>query len=205
MASPTQPGGKRLQRLLAGAVPPLALMSATRELVGARAWLREHTVAGVEGVVVKHRQHGYRPQRRSSWKVRTRTAADAVVGGVIGSLDAPDALLLGLPDERGRLRVAGRTGPLTLPARRELGPLLVPRRGFIPGRSASPPASWASSPRSLSITHRPNRSSSSKSTRTPVSRRGGGDTSPTSGAARGPRALRPRAGRRARPQPRRDG
>jgi hypothetical protein len=38
----------------------------------------------------------------------------------------PDALLLGLPDNRGRLRVAGRTGPLTLPARRELGALLVP-------------------------------------------------------------------------------
>src|SRR5689334_14874429 len=46
--------------------------------------------------------------------------------GVIGPLDAPEALLLGLPDDTGRLRVAGRTGPLTLPARRELGTLLVP-------------------------------------------------------------------------------
>jgi hypothetical protein len=50
------------------------------------------------------------------------------VGGVIGPLNAPEALLLGLPDEHGRLRVAGRTGPLTLPARRELGALLVPPR-----------------------------------------------------------------------------
>ena len=39
--------------------------------------------AGVEGVVVKHREHGYRPRRRSWWKVRTRVTADAVVGGVI--------------------------------------------------------------------------------------------------------------------------
>ena len=70
--------------------------------------------------MIKHREHGYRPRRRS-WKVRTRVTADAVVGGVIGALDAPQALLLGLPDERGRLRVAGRTVPLTLPARREIG------------------------------------------------------------------------------------
>jgi ATP-dependent DNA ligase len=115
---------KRLRRLLAS-VGPLALMPATRELAGAQAWMRDHTAAGVEGVVVKHREHGYRPRRRSWWKVRTRTTADAVVGGVIGTLDAPEALLLGLPDGDGRLRVAGRTSALTLPARRELGALLV--------------------------------------------------------------------------------
>ena len=39
---------------------------------------------------------------------------------------APEAPLLGLPDGTGRLRVAGRTSPLTLPARHELGTLLVP-------------------------------------------------------------------------------
>jgi ATP-dependent DNA ligase len=117
---------KRLRRLLQDAVPPLALMPATRELGGAHTWMRDHIDAGVEGVVVKHREHGYRPRRRCWWKVRTRTSADAVVGGVIGPLGAPEALLLGLPDGRGRLRVAGRTGPLTLPARRELGALLVP-------------------------------------------------------------------------------
>jgi hypothetical protein len=66
---------------------------------------------------------------QTRWKVRTQVTADAVVGGVIGPLNAPEALLLGLPDERGRLRVAGRTAPLMLPARRELGALLVrPRR-----------------------------------------------------------------------------
>ena len=119
---------KRLRKLLADVGPPLALMPATRELAGARAWMRDHIEAGVEGVVVKHREHGYHPRRRSWFKVRTRTTADAVVGGVIGPLNAPEALLLGLPDGRGRLRVAGRTGPLTLPARRELGTLLVPPR-----------------------------------------------------------------------------
>jgi hypothetical protein len=58
--------------------------------------------------------------------IRARTTAAAVVGGVIGPLDAPEALLLGLPDDTRRLRVAGRTSPLTLPARRELGTLLMP-------------------------------------------------------------------------------
>ena len=42
-------------------------MPATRDLVGAQAWMREHVEAGVEGVVVKHREHGYRPRRRS-WR-----------------------------------------------------------------------------------------------------------------------------------------
>ena len=88
---------KRLRRLLDSAVPPLALMPATRELGGAQAWMRDHIEAGVEGVVVKHREHGYRPRRRCWWKVRTRATADAVVGGVLGPLGAPEALLLGLP------------------------------------------------------------------------------------------------------------
>ena len=89
---------KRLRRLLADVALPLALMPATRELQGAGAWMRDRIEAGVEGVVVKHREHGYRPHRRSWWKVRTRTIADAVVGGVIGPVTAPEAPLLGLPD-----------------------------------------------------------------------------------------------------------
>jgi hypothetical protein len=39
-----------------------------------------------------------------------RTTADAVVGGVIGAPNAPEVLLLGLPDDSRRLRVAGLTG-----------------------------------------------------------------------------------------------
>jgi ATP-dependent DNA ligase len=106
-------------------------------------------VTPMEGVVVKHREHGYRPRRRSWWKVRTRVTADAVVGGVIGALDAPDALLLGLPDERGRLRVAGRTAPLTLPARRELGALLMPPRRAHPWPDRIPSSRFGQLPGDL--------------------------------------------------------
>jgi hypothetical protein len=61
--------------------------------------------------------------------VRTRTTAEAVIGGALASLDAPEALLLGRPDPDGRLRVAGRTAALPPPVRRELGALLVPPDG----------------------------------------------------------------------------
>jgi ATP-dependent DNA ligase len=124
-------------------------MPATQNLVGAQAWMREHVEAGVEGVVVKHREHGYRPRRRSWFKVRIRTSADAVVGGVIGPLHAPEVLLLGLPDEHGRLRVAGRTGPLTLPARRELGALLVPAQRTHPWPERIPSSRFGQLPGDL--------------------------------------------------------
>jgi ATP-dependent DNA ligase len=55
---------KRLRQLLADAAPPLMLMPATRDLAGAQAWMHDHVDAGVEGVVLKHREHGYRPRRR---------------------------------------------------------------------------------------------------------------------------------------------
>jgi hypothetical protein len=61
--------------------------------------------------------------------VEAPRTTEAVVGGVVGELSAPETLLLGLPDGHGRLRVAGRTTALSLPARRELGGLLVPPQG----------------------------------------------------------------------------
>jgi ATP-dependent DNA ligase len=123
---------EHLEHLLRRAAAPLVLMPTTRDLAGARAWMTGHTAAGIEGVVVKDVRRGYRPDRTAWEKVRTYTTADAVVGGVLGPLEAPQALLLGRPESDGRLRVAGRTGPLPLTARRELGNLLVPPRGTHP-------------------------------------------------------------------------
>jgi hypothetical protein len=71
--------------------------------------------------VVKNLKHGYRPARRTWQKVRTRVTAEAVVGGVIGPLHAPQVLILGRVDDGGRLRVAGRTGPLPVPLRNAKG------------------------------------------------------------------------------------
>lgn len=120
---------KTLKRALAEAAAPLALVPMTRDLAGARAWMTEHAGTGIEGVVVKRRDHGYLPGRRSWEKVRTRVTAEAVVGGVIGPLDAPEALVLGRRDEDGRLRISGRTSALSAAARRELAAVLSAPRG----------------------------------------------------------------------------
>jgi ATP-dependent DNA ligase len=123
---------EHLELLLRNARPPLVLMPATRDLGAAHAWLTEHAGAGIEGVVVKDVRRGYRPSRTSWEKVRTRATVDAVVGGVLGPLDEPRALVLGRHDGDGRLRVVGRTGPLPASARREVGTLLVPPQGRHP-------------------------------------------------------------------------
>jgi ATP-dependent DNA ligase len=115
----------RLAALIGAVETPLALVPATDEPAGARAWLTNHTDAGIEGIVAKHLDHAYRPGRRSWHKIRSRTTADAVVGGVIGDLREPAALIVGRFDGRGRLRVAGRTSILTTAARTELAKVLT--------------------------------------------------------------------------------
>jgi ATP-dependent DNA ligase len=121
---PYQARRERLSILLGAAEAPLALVPATVEPAGARAWLIEHVEAGIEGVVAKHIDHSYRSGRRGWHKIRTRLTAEAVVGGVVGDLDAPDALIVGRFDDRGRLRVAGRTGILSRAACTQLAAVL---------------------------------------------------------------------------------
>jgi ATP-dependent DNA ligase len=118
--------------LLAQASPPLALMPMTTDLAGARSWLTNHAEAGIEGVVVKNVKHAYRPDRRSWQKIKTRVTTEAVVGGVIGPLDAPEVLILGRVDDGGRMRVVGRTSRLPVPLRAELAAVLEPPRRIHP-------------------------------------------------------------------------
>ena len=63
-----------------------------------------HAHTGLEGVVAKRLDQTYRPGVRAWHKLRTRVTAEAVVGGVIGPVDAPRELILGRFDESGRLR-----------------------------------------------------------------------------------------------------
>jgi ATP-dependent DNA ligase len=143
---------EHLERLLRNARPPLALVPATRNVQAAHAWLTEHVDAGIEGVVVKDVRCGYRPGRTRWEKVRAHATVDAIIGGVFGPLSDPQALVLGRPDSAGRLRVAGRTGPLSQAARRELGALLRSPRGRHPwpGTDLLMPvrAAWPYCPRS---------------------------------------------------------
>jgi ATP-dependent DNA ligase len=106
-----------LEDLLGRQLPHgLVLMPASTDPAVAEQWLVNHSAAGIEGVVAKRTHQAYRSGKARWQKVRTRVTADAVVGGVLGTLKRPEALVVGVPDQSGRLRIAGRTGPLPLPS-----------------------------------------------------------------------------------------
>jgi ATP-dependent DNA ligase len=111
-----------LEDLLADAPRGVGLVPVTTDPEAAGAWLRDQP-PGVEGVVAKRRDQRYRPGARSWQKLRARHTAEAVVGGVFGTLARPEALVLGRY-RGGQLGVVGRTGPLPLAVRAQLRTLL---------------------------------------------------------------------------------
>jgi ATP-dependent DNA ligase len=133
-----------LQRLLDGVALPLALVPMTTDATAARVWLTGHLDAGIEGVVAKRLNQPYRP--RSTWrKVRAYTSTEAIVGGVLGPISAPVALVLGRPDARGELRVVGRTTPIARHLRAELGSQLGPAGAAHPWPAVLPLARYGNS------------------------------------------------------------
>jgi ATP-dependent DNA ligase len=129
-----------LQQLLDDARSPLAVVPMTTDGTAARAWLTGHLAAGIEGVVAKRLDHGYQPSRRAWRKVKARTSAEAIVGGVLGPVGSPVALVLGRRDEHDRLHVVGRTTTLPRQVRAELGAALQPADRWHPWPAVLPPA-----------------------------------------------------------------
>jgi ATP-dependent DNA ligase len=124
---------KKLEKLLGRQLPRgLVLVPMSTDPAVARIWLHSHSDAGIEGVVAKRLDLPYRSKSGTWQKVRTRRTAEAIVGGVLGTLSQPDALVLGRPDPFGRLRIAGRTTLLTAAHRRELLHALRPCVGAHP-------------------------------------------------------------------------
>lgn len=113
-----------LAAVVAVAGAPFGLMPMTTDPAAARTWLLDNQPAGVEGVVAKRRDRSYSSGQRGWTKFRATTTHEAIVGGVIGTMAEPEALILGLPDRAGRLRVVGRTGPVPKAMRAALGDLL---------------------------------------------------------------------------------
>ena len=113
-----------LEDVMQAAPRGVGLMPMTTDPRAASAWLRDQP-PGIEGVVAKRRDQCYRPGARSWQKLRARDSAEAVIGGVFGTIERPEALVLGRY-RGGRLRVVGRTSPLPLAARAELRRLLRP-------------------------------------------------------------------------------
>ena len=111
-----------LEELAAGFAPPMQISPATHDRELALQWWDELAPIGVEGIVSKPDQP-YRPGR--SWfKTKRYTPSDAVAGAVIGPRDRPRQLVLGLYDDIGRLRVTGRTAPLTAAQAIAIAPFL---------------------------------------------------------------------------------
>lgn len=85
---------------------------------------------GVEGVVVKGAAQAYEPKR--IWlKVKSRASVDVVCAAVIGPITQPRAVVVGLP-MHGRLRIVGRSAPLSAGAGRNLARHLRPPQGKHP-------------------------------------------------------------------------
>ncbi|MDP9389099.1 MAG: ATP-dependent DNA ligase [Actinomycetota bacterium] len=127
-----------LERLLAGARPPLVVTASTSNYHTAAAWLEGFAGGGVDGVMAKHRDLRYQPGRRPPGmvKVKRERTADCVVAGFRWAHDRPvlGSLLLGLHDPAaGELRHVGVCSSFTEEQRGQLladvRPLVVALEG----------------------------------------------------------------------------
>jgi ATP-dependent DNA ligase len=122
----------RLERLLAGAQPPIHLTPMTRERAIAAGWLARFEGAGLDGVVAKPENGTYQPGKRAMIKIKHSRTADCVVAGFRWHKKGPGelvgSLLLGLFDDDGRLHHVGVTSSFTMARRRELASELAPLR-----------------------------------------------------------------------------
>ncbi|MBV2364247.1 ATP-dependent DNA ligase [Streptomonospora sp. NEAU-YY374] len=111
----------RLEALLGGVSErTLALSWHTVDLDEAMDWWSGLADVGVEGLMAKDGRAPYRPGRRDWLKYKRRVTTEAIVGGVTGRLGTPETLVLGRRDDRGDLRIAGRTVPLSRAQQRAL-------------------------------------------------------------------------------------
>lgn len=120
-----------LEQLAADWEPPLNLSPVTGDRDEALKWFEELHHAGLEGLVVKGAGQPYQGAVRGWIKVKRREVVDVVCAAVIGSIARPQYIVAGLPVE-GRLRIVGRSAPLSAKASRELAAYLRPPAGAHP-------------------------------------------------------------------------
>lgn len=121
-----------LEKLLAGATPPLHLTPATRDRDIAADWFRRFEGAGLDGVVAKPEGGIYEPNKRVMLKVKHERDCDCVVAGFrwhkSGEGTSVGSLLLGLHSDAGNLEHVGVCASFTDAKRRELVTFLAPYR-----------------------------------------------------------------------------
>jgi ATP-dependent DNA ligase len=122
-AAPQAERRSKLEKLLAGARPPLYLTPATRDRAIAQDWLTRFEGAGLDGVIAKPEAAPYQPGKRAMIKVKHARTADCVVAGFRwhkSGKDAVGSLLLGLYDDDGVLQHVGVTSAFTTATRKQL-------------------------------------------------------------------------------------
>lgn len=139
---------QRLERLLVNAPPQLALCPQTDDQHVAETWYAEWPKAvGVEGVVAKNPAAPYTPGKAGWVKIKSRCSEEYILGGVTGTAQHPNSLLLGRLDAHGRLRFLAQTHPIRATQRAEVGEMLRPM-AFRGDGSGHPwplplPAAWS--------------------------------------------------------------
>jgi ATP-dependent DNA ligase len=103
---------------------------ATDDAELAKSWFERFEGAGLDGVVAKPRQVGYRPGERAMIKVKHERTADVVVGGYRLHKSGPvvGSLMLGLYGADGVLNYVGGASAFTMARRAELIDELAPFR-----------------------------------------------------------------------------
>jgi ATP-dependent DNA ligase len=120
-----------LERLFAGAKPPIHLTPMTRDRAVATEWLARFEGAGLDGVVAKLENGTYQPGKRAMIKIKHARTAECVVAGFRWHKSGGDtvgSLLLGLYDARGTLHHIGVTSSFTMAMRKQLARELAPLR-----------------------------------------------------------------------------
>jgi ATP-dependent DNA ligase len=155
--SPQAERRKHLERLLAGAAPPIHVTPMTGNLEQATEWLSRFEGAGLDGVIAKPADGSYKPGKRAMIKVKHARTADCVVAGFrwhkTGKGELVGSLLLGLYDDTRRLHHVGVTSSFTLAVRRQLAAELEPLRAR--ALDDHPWREWAAAGRDADITRMP--------------------------------------------------
>jgi ATP-dependent DNA ligase len=131
MSVPQSARRAELERLLAGARPPLYLTPMTRDRALALDWLKRFEGAGLDGVIAKPETGLYLSGKRAMIKVKHVRTADCVVAGFRwhkGAKGAVGSLLLGLYDDGGLLQHVGVASAFTAVMRVRLAQELAPLR-----------------------------------------------------------------------------
>jgi ATP-dependent DNA ligase len=109
---------------------PFQIAPQTTDRAEAADWMHEYSRndIGIEGLVVKGRDSNYTSGERGWLKVRFQDTSEAVVCAVVGSLDRPVQLVIGVPTADG-FEVVGLTSSITDRQQRAVRELVTPRPG----------------------------------------------------------------------------